>query len=151
MVRNTRQVVGSARVGERQQYGPMQREPPCGRKRFLDGRTRELVPECDTAVDDVEDAAREALVHGVGRLATHREEKLRFERGWSDRDRLDDCRRLWAELCHPSQHQVANRVRHLVGTVREQFGHVEGVSRREAPDDVEVDAVMIGELGDPAA
>ena len=106
---------------------------------------------CDASVDDMEDAAREALVHGVGRLAAHREEKLRVERGRSDRRRLDDRRRLGAELRHPGQHEVAHGVWHLVGAVREELGDIEGVPGGEAPDDVEVRAARTGELGDPVA
>ena len=141
----------AGRVRERQQHRPVQREPPRRRERLLDGRARELVPERDASVDDVEDAAREALVHGVGRLAAHREEELRVERGRSDRRRLDDRRRLGAELRHPGEHEVAHGVGHLVGAVREELGHVERVPGGEAPDDVEVHARGTGELGDPVA
>ena len=116
----------------------MQREPTCRGERLLDGRAREVVPERHAAVHDMEDAAREALVHRIGGLAADREEQRCVERRWSDRRRLHDGRCLRAELRDSGQYQVAHRVRYLLDSVREELGHVERVPRREAPDDIEV-------------
>ena len=129
----------------------MQRESPGGRQRLLHGRARELVPECDAAAVGVENAARDALVDGVDRLAAHGEQERRIERGWRDRRRLDDGGRLWAELRDPRQHDVADRAGYLVRAVREELCDVERVARRESPDGVDVDVAALGEPGDAVA